>query len=98
MSNTNIDATIQQFEFTFELGWKFLKKYFLTKDILLNNPKEVLQEAFVVGLIGNEKVWLQMLTDQSNTSHTYDEKLADELYMRIRGYVADLKQLLNIKL
>lgn len=94
----NIDATIQRFEFTFELAWKFLKEYFFDKDIVFNYPREVLQEAFAVGLIDNERLWLQMLTDRNMTSHTYDEKLADEIYMRIRNYVPELKKLLSIKL
>lgn len=29
------------------------------------------------------------------TSHTYDEKLANEIYMRIRSYVPELNNLLN---
>lgn len=46
----NVDATIQRFEFTFELAWKFLKDYFSERDIQLNYPKEVIQEAFSVDL------------------------------------------------
>ena len=37
-----------------------------------------------------------MLTDRNMTSHTYDKKLADEIYSRIRNYVPELKKLLNI--
>lgn len=91
----NIDATIQRFEFTFELSWKFLKDYFLEKGLQLNYPKEVIKEAFSVGIIDNEKVWLLMLSDRNMTSHTYDEKLADEIYGRIKTYVPELKILLK---
>nr|WP_233417489.1 HI0074 family nucleotidyltransferase substrate-binding subunit [Rickettsia slovaca] len=42
-----IDATIQRFEFTFELAWKFLKEYFSQKGTFLHYPKEVIKEAFV---------------------------------------------------
>lgn len=91
----NIDATIQRFEFTFELSWKFLKDYFLEKGLQLNYPKEVIKEAFSVGIIDNEKVWLLMLSDHNMTSHTYDEKLADEIYARIKEYVPELKKLLE---
>lgn len=91
----NIDATIQRFEFTFELSWKFLKDYFLEKGLQLNYPKEVIKEAFLTGLVDNEKLWLQMLLDRNMTSHTYDEKLADEIYARIKEYVPELKKLLE---
>lgn len=91
----NIDATIQRFEFTFELAWKFLKDYFLEKGLPLNYPKEVIKEAFSIGLVDNERLWLQMLSDRNMTSHTYDEKLADEIYARIKTYVPELKILLK---
>lgn len=91
----NIDATIQRFEFTFELAWKFLKDYFSERYIELNYPKEVIQEAFAVNLINNEDVWIKMLKDRNMTSHTYNAKLADEIFSRIKLYVPELRNLLN---
>jgi nucleotidyltransferase substrate binding protein (TIGR01987 family) len=92
---SNIDATIQRFEFTFELAWKFLKDYFSERGIELNYPKEVIQQAFNVNLIDNESLWVKMLKDRNMTSHTYDEKLADEIYVRIKLYVPELRCLLE---
>lgn len=92
---SNVDATIQRFEFTFELAWKFLKDYFFERDIELHYPKEVIQEAFNVNLISNEGVWIKMLKDINMTSHTYNEKLADEIFLRIKLYVPELRQLCN---
>lgn len=92
---SNIDATIQRFEFTFELAWKFLKDYFAERDIELNYPKEVLQEAFKVSIIRHEDVWVKMLHDRNMTSHTYDEKLADEIHIRIKTYVPEFRYLLD---
>lgn len=91
----NVDATIQRFEFTFELSWKFLKDYFLDQGIFLNYPKEVLKQAFSTGLIDDEQLWVKMLLDRNMTAHTYDEKLADEIYTRIRNYVPAFKTLLE---
>ncbi|MCC8467303.1 MAG: HI0074 family nucleotidyltransferase substrate-binding subunit [Rickettsia endosymbiont of Eriopis connexa] len=90
-----IDATIQRFEFTFELAWKFLKEYFSQAGIVLNYPKEVIQKAFAVHIIHDEDLWIHMLLDRNMTSHTYDEKLANEIYSRIRNYVPELKKLLE---
>lgn len=91
----NIDATIQRFEFTFELAVKFLKDYFLDKGAELNYPKEIIKSTFVFGLTHNESLWVQMLADRNLTSHTYNEKLADEIYGRIRDYVPELKTLIG---
>lgn len=92
---SNIDATIQRFEFTFELTWKFLKDYFFERGLNLNYPKEIIQEAFNANLINNENTWINMLRDRNMTSHTYDEKLADEIFLRIKLYVPELRNLLN---
>lgn len=95
---SNIDATIQRFEFTFELAWKFLKDYFWERNIELHYPKEIIQQAFIVDLINDEDIWIKMLRDRNLTSHTYDEKLADTIYSRIKQYVPELRTLLkNIK-
>lgn len=91
----NIDATIQRFEFTFELAWKFLKDYFQEKGVALNYPKEIIKEAFAVNLIDDEQLWINMLADRNMTSHTYDEKLADTIYLHIQNYVPELKKLLE---
>ena len=92
---TNIDATIQRFEFTFELSWKFLKEFFFERGLDLNYPKEIIKEAFSVNLIDDEGLWIKMLRDRNMTSHTYDEKLADEIFSRIKLYVPELRNLLK---
>ena len=92
---TNIDATIQRFEFTFELSWKFLKEFFFERGLDLNYPKEIIKEAFSVNLIDDEGLWIKMLRDRNMTSHTYNEKLADEIFSRIKLYVPELRNLLK---
>ena len=92
---SNVDATIQLFEFTFELTWKFLKDYFLERGMDLNFPKEILQQAFAVQLIDHEEKWLAMLNDKNLTSHTYNEKLANEIYFRIQTYVPMFRSLID---
>ena len=91
----NIDATIQRFEFTFELAWKFLNDFFFGRGLELNYPKEIIKEAFVVNLINDESIWIKMLRDRNMTSHAYDEKLADEIFSRIKLYVPELRNLLK---
>lgn len=92
---SNVDAVIQRFEFTFELAWKFLKDYFFERGIELHYPKEVIQQAFYANLIENENLWVRMLKDRNMTSHTYNEELADEIFLRIKLYVPELRNLLT---
>lgn len=90
-----IDATIQRFEFTFELFWKLLKRIIqdLGKEVYL--PKEILIEAYSAHLIDHEQSWLQMLKDRNETSHVYDEKLANRIYANIKKHFPVMKETFN---
>lgn len=88
-----IDATIQRFEFSFELFWLLLREIIRSKGITdATFPKDVLIAAYSNQLIENEKTWLLMLTDRNKTSHTYDKKLADEIYEKIKNYLPTMKK------
>lgn len=93
-----IDATIQRFEFTIELFWKLLKKILQNKGVSVVYPKDVIQKAYAGGLIGHEELWIAMIYDKNMSSHTYNQDIADEIYLRIKTYVPVLvKQLDELK-
>jgi nucleotidyltransferase substrate binding protein (TIGR01987 family) len=83
---SNIDATIHRFEFTIELYWKLLKRILESLGKEVTYPKVVLKEAFAGKLIDDELIWLSMLNDRNQTSHTYNEEIADEIYLHIKNY------------
>lgn len=87
-----IDATIQRFEFTIELFWKLLKRLLYAKGVEAQFPKDVLRSAYQGKLINNEKMWLAMLNDRNQTSHTYDEELADEIYKHCHDYAKHFRK------
>ncbi len=93
-----IDATIQRFEFTFELFWKTFNLFFETKGITpeFGSPKDILRIAYKQKLISDEHTLLSMLKDRNLSSHTYNEELADEIYARIQTYVPLLSDSFNI--
>ncbi len=83
-----VDATIQRFEFTFELMWKVLKDYieYLGFNDLPQGPKSILQFAFKNGIIENEEAYSNMLVDRNSTTHIYDEKMATHIFENIKKY------------
>ncbi len=93
-----LEGTIQCFEVCFELAWKAMKEILLkSKGVDARQPKPVLQEAFIAGWIKDEKLWLAMLDDRNQTSHTYNKKLAEEIYEHIHdNYFAELKRMLEV--
>ena len=74
------DAAIQRFEFTYELAWNTLKAYLATIDLSALNAKETLKIAYQQGLITDAKGWGELHVKRNLTTHTYDEKLADDIY------------------
>lgn len=80
------DATIQRFEFTFEIVWKTLKLYLEHQGHECGGPRMTLKKAFSEGLISTLEEaddWLQMLEDRNLTSHAYDAYLAGQIYHNI---------------
>lgn len=80
------DATIQRFEFTFELLWKTFKRFLSREGIQVKTPRETLVACYQIGWIDDEELWLKMLEDRNETSHIYDKEKALEIYERIRHY------------
>ena len=91
----NRDATIQRFEFTYELAWKLLKKLLATKDIDVRSPKETLQTALQQGYIQNGSDWTELHKNRNLTIHTYDQALAEEVYRFVIQSAVSLFQQLN---
>ena len=91
------DGVIQRFEFTFELIWKTLKIFLQEKGFLLKSPKDCLKEAFRLGWIQNENLFLNMLEDRNKTSHIYDQQTVEEIFLRVKNeYLIGLEKLLNV--
>ncbi len=85
ISSTILDGTIQRFEFTFELAWKFLRAILVYRGIDVNSPRNTIKEAFREKLIQDGEAWIEMLEDRNSTSHTYDEILAKEIYSKVKN-------------
>ena len=95
----SIDATIQRFEFTFEFFWKTLKIVLESRGVQVQFPRDVLEAAYQNQLISDEKIFLDMLDDRNETSHTYDQSIADEIYDHIKFKYMPLlkKETISIK-
>ena len=79
------EGTIQRFEITIELFWKTLQRAIRYEGMKVETPRESLKEAFRIGWLHDEQVWLDMLDSRNTTSHQYlDEELADDNYEDIK--------------
>ncbi len=95
-SDLKIDATIQRFEFTFELSWKTLKRVLLYEGEICKTPRECLKSAFRLRLLQDEEIWLSMLDDRNAMAHIYDETAAKEIFSRIADYYTAFSELVKV--
>ncbi len=79
-----IEATIQCFEFSFELFWKTLKLLLQENvGVEVRGPKPVLIEAYAQEWVNDERKWIDLLDARNLTSHVYNEQRAQEIYEMI---------------
>lgn len=87
----NLDGSIQGFEFTFELAWKYGKRALVAKGIDARSPRAVIKECYAQNWIDDEATWIEMMNDRNRTSHTYVEAIALEVYVRLADYARVLR-------
>lgn len=92
------DASIQRFEFTWEVTWKAAKQWLYEQEgIDVGSPKGVIRSCREVGLFNDEetKHALQMADDRNLTVHAYDEKWALKIFERLKQHRPLLKTWLD---
>ena len=71
---------IQAFEYTFELSWNLIRDYFIYQGITeIRGSRDAFRLAFKYGIVEDGELWMEMIQALNLTSHTYDEKIAEEL-------------------
>ena len=90
------DSSIQRFEFTADLSWKALQSVLEERfGITANAPKTAVRLAHENGLIADVSSWPAKKDDRNLTSHSYDEAVAEQIYMQLPRYAALVHTLLD---
>ena len=93
-----LDATIQRFEFCFELAWKLMKAVLEYDGIEANSPRSCIREGWKQGLISGAEEWLELMEKRNLSSYTYDEKATWEIYHEVKDPYIDLLAAFNQKM
>lgn len=92
------DATIQRFEFSFELAWKSIQAFIRDQGFDCKSPKSCLRMAATLDLIKDIEAWFEYLKARNFIAHVYSENLADKIYKKALKFPKDLEILLkNLK-
>ena len=92
------DATIQRFEYTYELAWKMIKRHLDWEghpDTSSLSKREIFREAANAKLIADPDVWFGYHQARNETSHTYELTAAEEVYEAAVKFTPDARALLT---
>ena len=94
------DSVIQRFEYSYELCWKML-----SKELKMRTPSptqsmsldfnNLMREGARFGLIEDPEVWFEYRRMRNITSHTYDEKTAEQVSEAAKSFLENAKALLE---
>lgn len=92
-----VEGTIHRFEMTIELFWKTLRRAIRYEGARVHTSRESLREAFRLGWLHDEQVWLDMLDSRNTTSHQYlAEALAEDNYDDIVKVTPTIRQAFDL--
>ncbi len=94
-TSMNKDATIQRFEFTFELAWKTIQEYVRDQGFDCKSPKNCIREGGRLELIDNVESWFEFLDNRNLIAHCYSEELADRIYLKSLKFPQKIDNLLK---
>jgi nucleotidyltransferase substrate binding protein (TIGR01987 family) len=94
------DSAIQRFEYTYELAFKFMKRFLKeaaasTAGIEENGFKDILRAAAAAGMVEDVERWFSYRGARNMTSHTYDEKKAAQVFGLLPAFARDARSLLE---
>ena len=76
------DGVIQRFKYTFELCWKFIRRFLIImgrRDVS-GSPRPLLRDSREEHLISDVKTWFDFLEARNDITRTYNESEANKVY------------------
>ncbi|WP_101048450.1 nucleotidyltransferase substrate binding protein [Macromonas nakdongensis] len=86
LSDLEKQGLVQAFEFTHELAWNVMKDYFVYQGHTgITGSRDAIREAFKQGLVQDGEGWMETIKSRNQTSHTYNQAVADDIAQRVCG-------------
>lgn len=93
-------GVIQNFEFTYELCWKFMKRWLEvnigTAYVEGVTRRELFRLSVKNKLIKDVDQWMEYHDARNETSHTYDQDTADDIFQVAQTFFSDAFELLQV--
>lgn len=89
-----LDLAVKRFEFTYEMSWKAIRRCLDYLGIEAKYPRACFKEAYAIGLLTNEALWLEMIEQRNLTSHVYNQDEVKGILARLDEYKQNFEELL----
>ncbi len=100
-SNIERRGLVHLFSICFDQSWRIMKDC-LEKSgyerIAAGSPRTIIKTAFQAGLIDDENLWLDALTQRNNVTHSYNEVIAEAIIQKTKDPFLDLFEDLKEKI
>lgn len=84
LSELEKEGLIQRFEYTHELAWNVMKDYLAYQgNTMIGGSRDATREAFKINLIEDGETWMDMIKSRNQTTHTYNEETAEDIFQKI---------------
>ena len=65
------------------------------KGVVCSSPKECFREAYHLGIIEYDDEWIKFVDMRNETVHTYNEEIAEKIYLELPNALKHFKILLT---
>lgn len=93
-------GVIQNFEFTYELCWKFMKRWLEINSagaiVDGASKKELFRMAAESLLISDVQAWFEYHRLRNETAHTYDSKIAEDVFAAAIRFAPEARAFLKV--
>jgi nucleotidyltransferase substrate binding protein (TIGR01987 family) len=88
-----LDLAVKRFEFTYDMSWKAIKRCLDYLGLDAKYPRACFKEAYALGMISDEAIWLEMIEQRNVMSHVYSQDEVRGILERLDAYLAAFEEL-----
>jgi nucleotidyltransferase substrate binding protein (TIGR01987 family) len=77
--NVILTGLVGLYEVCFEQSWKLMKEILMDHGYdgaATGSPRNILKTAYSAGMIKDEELWLEALSERNNVAHSYNQEIA----------------------
>lgn len=87
-------ATVQAFEFCYELSWKLMKRVLNSRGLEVASPKDTFRQAALNHLIDDPELWFEFQKKRNLTVHSYNKENLEIIISIFDIFSKEMEQLI----